>query len=213
MRLTDSIKLKICGMRDPDNIRDVVALKPDFMGFILHSGSPRFVSSLSAGMIAGLREQGLVPVAVFVNEPIELMLHDVEIYGFTVVQLHGTELPETCSLLKDRGLTVIKALPVADPVDFKKAMVYENCCHYFLFDTKTSLFGGSGLSYDWNILQYYAGETPFFLSGGIGPDDAARLLSFTHPRLAGIDVNSRFESAPGFKQVDQLQAFIKALRH
>jgi len=206
--LNDTLKLKICGMRDPDNISQVAALKPDYLGFIFYPKSPRFVETLALDLVENLRYQSIDAVAVTVNMTFDSILQLVDKYGFTHVQLHGSETPETCLSLKARGLTVLKAFSIAEPSDLEAVNAYTSCCDYFLFDTKTPSFGGSGNAFDWNILKNYSGETPFFLSGGIGPEDALRIRSFKHPLFSGVDLNSRFEIHPAWKNPELLHSFI-----
>lgn len=212
--LVNSLKLKICGMREPENIDRVSALRPDYMGFIFYEPSPRHVSEssgVSPVLLENLRQKNVTPVAVFVNASIEEVLSVVSAYGFTVVQLHGDEPPEECRLLKDRGLSVIKAFSVATVDDVSRTVAYEGCCDCFLFDTKSPLHGGTGNRFDWSVLQAYSGKTPFFLSGGLDESSVNDILTFFHPSLYGLDVNSRFELAPGLKHVSRLGAFINQL--
>jgi phosphoribosylanthranilate isomerase len=209
--INGKLKLKICGMRDMDNISEVAALKPDFMGFIFFTKSPRFVNALAYNVVQLVQKQGIELVAVFVNASVESVLQLSNLYGFTHVQLHGGETPETCAVLRSKGLKVFKAFPIAVLEDIEATRAYEGCCDYFLFDTKTPKHGGSGCQFDWGILQNYTGNTPFFLSGGIGPKDASQVLAFQHPQLQGIDLNSRFEISPAHKDAALLQAFINQL--
>ena len=205
------MKLKICGMRECVNVSEVAALKPDYMGFIFYPESSRFVGDMAHNIISSVKKQGIEPVAVFVNASMETMIQTSTWYGFTHVQLHGDETPQTCEVLRTKGLQVIKAFSVADSSDLKKTAVYENCCDYFLFDTKTALSGGSGRHFDWDLLKDYSGTKPFFLSGGIGVDDAEKVKAFYHPLLLGIDLNSRFEIEPAVKEVGLLKCFINQL--
>lgn len=205
------LKLKICGMRESENVAEVVPLKPDYMGFIFYLKSPRFVGALGGRLIQAVKEEGIEPVAVFVDASQETVVQIAELYGFTHVQLHGKETPETCLALKAKGLTVLKAFNVADSSDLQILGYYKGCCDYFLFDTKSALPGGSGHSFDWALLKGYSGSTPFFLSGGIGPQDVDKVKAFDHPMLYGIDLNSRFESQPALKDVALLKNFIDQL--
>lgn len=205
------LKIKICGMGDPDNCKEIAKLKPDYMGFIRYPESPRYVSEIPLNVIDMLREKGIEPVAVFVNETVRKIIETAARFGISHVQLHGTESPETCMELKESGLIVMKALSIAEKTDLKITSVYEDVCDYFLFDTKVSCFGGSGKSFDWKLLKNYDGEKPFFLSGGIGPDSAIDILKLEHPALTGIDVNSRFETKPGVKDFSLLNSFIQQL--
>jgi len=205
------LKLKICGMREPDNILEVTALKPNYMGFIFYPESPRFVKSLTYEVVHLALMHDIEPIPVFVDASVTSILHAIEIYPFTIVQLHGHETPETCAALRENGLNVIKAISLSDSKDLEVSKLYRDCCDLFLFDTKTQDYGGSGNSYDWNILQDYDEDIPFFLSGGIGPDDAKKVLAFNHPSLFGIDINSRFEIKPALKDVRLIKSFIDQL--
>jgi phosphoribosylanthranilate isomerase len=127
------------------------------------------------------------------------------------VQLHGVELVKMCAELKKVGYIVIKAFPIAAAYNFKVTKDYEGACDYFLFDTKTEAYGGSGLKFNWGMLDEYKGETPFILSGGIAADDAEALLKIEHPQFAGIDLNSKFEVSPGLKDVEKLNLFKMSL--
>jgi phosphoribosylanthranilate isomerase len=205
------LKLKVCGMREPGNVSKVAALKPDYMGFIFYPKSPRFVGALPANLIDELKKHEIEPVAVFVNASLASVIQMAELYGFTHVQLHGQEPPQTCQDLREKGLTVLKAFNIADAQDLEILQTYEGSCSYFLFDTKSSLPGGSGCQFDWNVLDGYTGATPFFLSGGISPEDADRVRNFSHPMLYGLDVNSRFEIQPALKDAGLLKDFIDQL--
>jgi phosphoribosylanthranilate isomerase len=208
--INGNLKLKVCGMREPANISEVAALNPDYMGFIFYFKSSRFVEMMVFYVGQRLKQQGIEPVAVFVNPSVAYVLHIREKYGFSHVQLHGRETPQTCAELKSMGLEVWKAFSVEKPEDLLKTKDYEGTCSHYLFDTKSNLPGGSGKQFDWSILESYDGETPFFLSGGIGPDDVERIKGFSHPKLVGIDVNSKFETRPAHKDATLLQHFIQA---
>lgn len=208
--INGNLKLKVCGMREPANITDVAALNPDYMGFIFYFKSSRFVEMMVFYVGQRLKQQGIEPVAVFVNPSVAYVMHIREKYGFSHVQLHGRETPQTCAELKSMGLQVWKAFSVEKAEDLLKTEDYEGTCSHYLFDTKSNLPGGSGKQFDWSILDSYKGETPFFLSGGIGPDDVERIKAFSHPKLVGIDVNSKFETRPAHKDAELLKTFIQA---
>jgi len=195
-------------MRECTNISDIAALKPDFMGFIFYPKSPRHVGLLDVERVSFVKSLGIEPVAVFVNASLVSMIQTVDLYDFTHIQLHGNETPEVCRALKEKGVKVLKAFSIADPSDLEGVHVFDPCCDYFLFDTKTSVPGGSGCKFDWNILNAYTGTTPFFLSGGIGPNDVEQIRNVHHPLFFGIDVNSRFETQPAQKDAALLKKFI-----
>lgn len=204
------LAIKICGMKFPENILAVAALRPDFMGFIFYPKSPRYAEPLDIETINSI-PKSIKKIGVFVNESLENILTVVYKYNLDGVQLHGSENVEICRKLKDTGLLVLKAFPIADAYNFNVTKTYEGACDYFLFDTKTEAYGGSGVKFDWQILNKYKGQTPFLLSGGIAADDSEAILKIEHPKFAGIDLNSKFEISPGFKNVKLLNKFLQAL--
>ena len=204
--------VKVCGMRDAANIRAVEALGIDWMGFIFWPKSSRFVSERPAYLPTKTKRVG-----VFVDEDIEHVCRIAADYALDLVQLHGSESPAYLYALRqhfeDEGLPVaiIKAFNIATAADLATTDHYVGIADYFLFDTKAQKPGGNGLQFDWSVLNAYNGDTPFLLSGGIGPDDTTRISSFRHPRCIGIDLNSRFENAPAIKDVEALQLFLSCL--
>ena len=224
--------IKVCGMRDADNIRAVEQLDIDWMGFIFWRDSPRYVAQINsrAGIIPDYAQQSLYSTAstaakavkrvgVFVDDMPQNIVTRVYNYDLDIVQLHGSESAVMienlrCTLHPDikPGIQIMKALSISSVADVEKTKEYLGYVDYFLFDTKTPLMGGSGTQFDWSVLRAYDGEVPFLLSGGIGPDDVERIKSFQHPRCAGIDLNSRFETAPAVKDVERLRRFLCELR-
>lgn len=203
--------IKICGLKSPENIRQVVALQPDMIGFIFYPKSPRYLNNPKD--IAKLYiPPSIKRIGVFVNEAKDIILAKVKIYQLQGVQLHGDESPALCLALKQKNLRVIKAFSVSHPEDLKKCTLYEGFADYFLFDTKTQGYGGSGEKFDWEIINAYKGLTPFILSGGISPEDTGAILSFKHARFAGIDLNSRFEVSPGEKNIESLKQFLQKIK-
>ncbi|MBQ7989309.1 MAG: phosphoribosylanthranilate isomerase [Bacteroidaceae bacterium] len=202
--------IKVCGMRDGENIRAAEALGLQWMGFICWNGSARCVTATPTYLPETCRRVG-----VFVNPDTEYVRQKADELRLQCLQLHGQETPSQCSSLhRLTGLPVIKAIPVAGAEDIARARIYNNVegVDMLLFDTRSDAVGGSGRSFDWTLLHDYDGDTPFLLSGGIGPQDAARIRQFRHPCLAGIDLNSRFETAPGVKDIDTLRIFINEIR-
>ena len=206
--------VKVCGMRDAENIRAVEKLADElstvWMGFIFWPKSSRYVSERPAYLPTKCKRVG-----VFVDEDIETIKRIADDYALDIIQLHGSESPEFISKLSiiNYKLSIIKAFNIAMTEDLEATKPYEGIVDYFLFDTKAQLPGGSGQQFDWRVLADYNGETPFLLSGGIGPDDAERVKAFCHPKCVGIDLNSRFEIAPGLKDIDALRQFLKKLSH
>lgn len=197
--------IKVCGMREEQNISDLEKLDIDWMGMIFWSGSKRYVSRPPSRL-----PQRLKKVGVFVDASLDDIRQHVSDYQLDIIQLHGHETPAFLEALKP--LTLIKAFNIADASDLEKTKAYEGIADYFLFDTKGKIVGGNGEKFDWTVLTAYEGSTPFLLSGGIGPDDVQKVKQFHHHKCIGIDLNSRFESAPGLKDIVQLQTFIKQIR-
>lgn len=204
------MKIKVCGMKYPENISQIVALKPDFMGFIFYPKSPRYAEPLDVDFMLSI-PRSVLKIGVFVNEELDDMLEVVKKYGLNGVQLHGSESEDLCYTFKSAGLLTLKAFSIAEEADFDKTEDYEGTCDLYVFDTKTPAHGGSGKKFDWSILSAYQGNTPFLLSGGIGPDDAEAIKAIDHPMLRGVDLNSRFEIEPGLKDAAKLSIFLKEI--
>ncbi|MBY0425906.1 MAG: phosphoribosylanthranilate isomerase [Cytophagales bacterium] len=205
------VKLKICGMRDPQNIREVARLRPDYMGFIFYEKSKRFVKQDFELAETGL--QNILKVGVFVNEPFENLGLIVQKYGLNLVQLHGDESPAYCSKVTDLGVEIIKAIGINANFDFSSLDVYKPFVKHFLFDTKSESYGGTGKTFDWDVLKNYDQEISFFLSGGLGLDEIKMLVEAEYFKwnIHAIDVNSKFEIAPGVKDVERLRALREIL--
>ena len=201
--------IKVCGMREPENIRAVEALGIDLMGFIFWPPSSRYVGEKPSYLPRNCRRVG-----VFVDAALPDILTAVQDFRLDMIQFHGHESPEAIAALKARipGVRVVKSLAVAGLEDLEQTEAYADVCDAFLFDTKGRLPGGNGRQFDWSVLQRYQGRLPFLLSGGIGPDDAQRIRAFQVPGCIGIDLNSRFETEPGLKDVDALRTFIETIR-
>jgi phosphoribosylanthranilate isomerase len=196
--------IKTCGMRDADNIRAVSELRIDWMGFIFWAPSSRYVSEKPSFLPTRQKRVG-----VFVDARIEEVKSKADEYALDLIQLHGSESPAFCEWLKANSRQqLIKAFNIATQEDLEQTIPYEGLVDYFLFDTKAKMVGGNGTQFDWSVLSAYQGNTPFLLSGGIGPDDAEKVRNFHHPQLAGIDLNSRFELSPALKDIEKLKQFI-----
>lgn len=196
--------IKTCGMRDADNIRAVSELGIDWMGFIFWAPSSRYVSEKPTFLPTRQKRVG-----VFVDARIEEVKSKADEYALDLIQLHGNESPAFCERLKANSRQqLIKAFNIATQEDLEQTIPYEGLVDYFLFDTKAKMVGGNGTQFDWSVLSAYQGNTPFLLSGGIGPDDAEKVKNFHHPQLAGIDLNSRFELSPALKDIEKLKQFI-----
>ncbi len=221
--------IKVCGMRDARNIREVSQLGVDMIGMIFYPKSPRYVEMQSshAGIIPDYAKEDIsidssktpARVGVFVDDMVQNIVTRVVNYHLDYVQLHGNEPREMCENLRSTldpdirpGIKIIKAISVSDASDIQKYKEYVGAVDLFLFDTKCKTVGGSGQQFDWQVLEQYDGEVPFLLSGGIGPEDASRLHAFHHPKCIGIDLNSRFEIEPGVKDVEKLKGFLNEIQ-
>ncbi|MFC0875464.1 phosphoribosylanthranilate isomerase [Saccharicrinis sp. FJH2] len=206
------MKIKVCGMLYKDNIKDVSALNPDFMGFIFYPKSPRYVVGKLNPEIKESLPPSIIKTGVFVNETFENILDLAKIYDLTALQLHGEETPQFCDRLHDLGFIIIKAFRIDEHFDFNQLKSYEVSCDYFLFDTKTSAYGGSGTKFDWHILNRYNNSKPIFMSGGIGPGDESAISDLGNLNIYALDLNSKFETEPGLKDVNQLTTFLTNIR-
>lgn len=198
--------IKVCGMREAENIREVEALGIDVIGFIFWPKSSRCVSTRPDYLPVNAKRAG-----IFVNEDIEQVRRIAVDYALDIIQLHGNESPEYARNL--RNWIVIKAFNIASEEDLESTVIYDGAVDYFLFDTKGKAVGGNGEKFNWEVLASYNGQTPFILSGGIGPDDTERIQTFYHPQCIGIDLNSRFELSPGLKDITALRRFLSQLPH
>ncbi|MCM8567964.1 phosphoribosylanthranilate isomerase [Gramella jeungdoensis] len=213
---SSGLSLKVCGMKQPGNMIQVAELQPDYMGFIFYDKSPRYFDGELPEIPAEIKKTG-----VFVNAGLDDILQKVSKYNLNAVQLHGDETAGFCKYLKSElqklGNTpeLIKVFSVGESLDFQVIKAYEGIVDYFLFDTKTELRGGSGKDFNWQILKEYPSNTPFFLSGGIGPEHGSAIselkdhfLRIGKPALLyAVDVNSKFELKPGLKKLKELKDF------
>jgi phosphoribosylanthranilate isomerase len=195
------MKLKICGMKYPDNILEVGSLLPDYMGFIFWEKSARYFDGDMPDLPKSIKKVG-----VFVNESIEVIEEKIAKYNLQAIQLHGQESVDFCSEIKakfDTSIEIIKVFSADEHFDFSILKPFEAVCDYFLFDTKGKLPGGNGTTFDWRILENYPSKKPFFLSGGIGIEemDSIYEISKTNLPIYAIDINSRFEIEPGLKNI------------
>ena len=216
-------------MRDAENIQQVIALGVNMIGLIFWPKSPRYVQNIStnAGIIPDLKNPAIKDIStsdvsyvgVFVDEMPQNVVTQAYNYKLDYIQLHGNESTIYIDNLRKTlvpdilpNVKIIKALSINEEADILKWKTYEGHVDMFLFDTKsTKTVGGTGKHFDWSLINMYDGNIPFLLSGGIGPDDAEAVKAFKHPMCVGIDLNSRFEKEPGMKDVDKLNAFLKAL--
>lgn len=202
------LNIKICGMKKISNILDIITLRPNYIGFIFYNSSIRFVGNNF--IIPKLKK--CKKVGVFVNANENYVFYKSIIHQLDFVQLHGNESPSYCYNLMKKGIKIIKAFRIHNSFNFNEIRCFKNLCNYVLFDSYTNNYGGSGTKFNWNKINEYNIEIPFFISGGIAIDDIQDILAITHPKLFGIDINSKFELTPGIKDVNKVNKFIKNIR-
>ena len=211
------MKIKVCGIT---SIEEALALSKagvSYMGFIFYPASKRYaLHALTLDQIKSVQLPGVLKVGVFVNEPMDDVIATATAAGLDMVQLHGDETPNYCKEMANH-YPVIKAFRISETDDVAyKISEYLEDIDYLLFDTASGVYGGSGISFDWTKLANATGQKPYFLSGGIGPDDVSKITSFVQSEAAGkcvaVDVNSKFETAPGQKNIQLLQSFIPIIK-
>ncbi len=201
------IKIKVCGLREIENLNEVGNLNVHFVGLNFYHKSKRFIDHSDACKLSNYKAH--LKVGVFVNAKKQYLLDMVKIYRLDYVQLHGLETPEFVEEVSAK-VKVIKVFSINNKEDFQNIDHYKHC-EYFLFDTKTPLYGGSGKMFDWSLLDNYHGDTDFFLAGGITMDSIEAIKQLKHPLFKGVDINSGFEIEPGLKHIGLIQQFIKLL--
>ena len=206
------MKIKVCGLNNTANIGEVLSCEPDYIGFIFYRRSPRYISGKVEPVFSQQITDKVKKVGVFVNESVNTIIDLALGYQLEMVQLHGNEDADVAGKLKSEGLEVIKAFSVGENFSFRQLEAYEECCNYFLFDTAGEQRGGTGIKFNWALLENYKGTTPFFLSGGIGPEDGNLIKRLDYKMLAGLDINSKFEISPGVKDIPGLRKFINEIR-
>ena len=207
------MKIKICGILDTTTLEEIYRLSPDMLGFIFYPSSPRYMAqSIDPEMLHVIPSE-ILRVGVFVNPSMDEVETNRLHFGLNIIQLHGDESPSFCASIQMSGIDVIKAFRVNDSFDFARLKDYESSCTYYLFDTYSKNYGGSGQKFDWSILDSYTLNHPFLLSGGIKPGDEGVIMSIKHPSFAGIDLNSGFEREPGVKDIKRLRIFVNNLKN
>lgn len=205
-----SIQVKICGMREVQNMLDVAALQPDFMGFIFYEKSPRYVGN-DFDIPEGFPDT-ISRVGVFVNESTKQILELAERHALDYLQLHGDESVEQVKELWNSNSKIIKVFSVDAGFDFNITKSYQPYCDYFLFDTKGKHYGGNATLFDWNLLKKYDQKVPFFLSGGLNSDNVNKALAIDDLNLFALDLNSGVEISPGLKDAGKIRRVIDAIR-
>lgn len=211
------MRIKVCGMTNTEQVMQLDTMGVEFAGFIFYPKSPRYVfRHMPRPEIKKIKGQHINKVGVFVNAPVEELLQTVDDCGLHLVQLHGDETPKYCEKVADY-VGVIKAFRLReDDQVLWKVKDYQDIADMFLFDTDGTGYGGTGKKFNWSMLQGLRINKPFFLSGGIGPDDVDGLASFSEDIVAkdlfSIDVNSKFETIPGLKDMVAVEKFVKAVK-
>lgn len=212
-------QIKVCGNNNVENFKALTELEPDYVGFVFYDQSKRFVTDKNIFKVFPNAER----VGIFVNETIENIIQKVKDFNLDVIQLHGDESADYCKALIEAkhqqlltsesflDFKIWKAIGIKSIEDFKQLTAFQQVVDSFIFDTKSSNYGGTGQRFDWNLLTNYQLSTPFFLSGGIQLEDALILKNFLHPRCIGFDINSQFEIEPGIKNIEKVKQFIDTI--
>jgi phosphoribosylanthranilate isomerase len=204
------IFIKVCGMKQPQNIADVLSLHPQMMGFIFYPKSSRFVDDTTLTAVKNLPFDSTQKVGVFVDESAQTITQIAQQWGLNVLQLHGNETPELAQKLRE-NYTVIKALGIETTNDLQQITHFKNHCDYILLDKKSPQHGGTGKAFDWQLLNNQNFDVPIILSGGVSLDNVMHINNIKCPNLVGIDVNSCFETQPALKNMAKLQTLFELL--
>jgi len=205
------LKIKVCGMREAENILEVGMLRPDYMGFIFYPPSPRYVGENFS--IPEDLSKAIKRVGVFVNASRDDIMQQVRKYALTFIQLHGEEPVSLCAELQSEGMKVIKVFSIGEEFDFSGLEKYKPHVDYFLFDTKGKFYGGNSETFNWQVLEKYDQEIPFFLSGGLTPDNIQHTSRLQQMNLHALDINSGVEVMPGIKSVPKIEEVLKIVNH
>lgn len=209
------MNIKVCGITTMKQLQQLDGLEIDFAGLNFYKGSPRYVSDKIAAKEIQNADFDIKKVGVFVDAEYDEVMKTIDDYALDIVQLHGNESPELCSMLAE-DIEVIKVFRIDATTKKVDDLLkdFDDVCDYYLFDAggQKETLGGTGVKFDWDLLVKAKIEKPFFLSGGIGPDDVAKIKAFKHPDFFAIDINSKFETAPGVKDMAKLLKFVKELR-
>ena len=206
------MQIKVCGITNLEQATALQAMGVHYIGFIFYPSSKRYVlEKLSLTDLASFKPTGVKKVGVFVNESLDQLLHIVQEAGLDIVQLHGDETPAYCAAVRQKVAT-IKVFRVGAAVpDFA---AYEAEIDYFLFDTDSILYGGTGQHFNWELIKGSNIPKPYFLSGGIGPNDIQGIQVMEKTKagktLLALDINSQFELTPGMKDLEKIKIFINA---
>jgi phosphoribosylanthranilate isomerase len=204
------VKVKICGLSS--DLPELASLGMDYAGFIFYGKSPRCVLGKIAPDELSVFPAGVKKIGVFVDEELSVMQQLAADFQLDILQLHGSESPELCRKIRGIGFPVIKAFGVGSDFNFERLRPYLDSVDFFLFDTATSAHGGSGKTFDWNVLQRYPFDIPILVGGGVGLENLSELLESAIPHLHAVDMNSKLEIAPGVKNISRVQAAINIVK-
>ncbi len=204
------MKIKVCGMQQIANIEDIDAIQPDYIGFIFYKKSKRLIDTATLDYLVNANISAQ-KVGVFVNQNLDDMTYAAKHYKLDVIQLHGDEPPAIAAALQEVGIKVIKAFQIDELFDWTTLEKYYDMTDFFLFDTASPSYGGSGKKFNWQLLVNYKLDKPYFLSGGISPQDVETISSINLPHLYAVDLNSKFEIEPGLKNCSTLSTFINTI--
>ncbi len=206
------MKIKVCGITSVEQLSALEAMDVDYAGFIFYSKSARYAGEKLEGHQKEIKTFSIQKVGVFVNEELEEVKRKIGCFGLSAVQLHGDESAEYCLSLMPLA-QVVKVFRLKGTEDVQALLEpFKNACHYFLFDTNTKEYGGSGKQFNWKVLEETKLNKPFFLSGGIGPEDVEKIKMFQNPFVHAVDINSCFEKAPGEKDMKTVAQFVNSLK-
>lgn len=206
------MKAKICGLRDAENIKDILEMQPDYVGFIFYPKSPRYSNPDDLVEITSNWASSTKKIGVFVNEKPQTIVEIANKLTLDYVQLHGNESIEEVKFLKEKNINVIKAFSVNEQFDFSCLADYENHTDYFLFDTATPNYGGSGQSFDWSILKENSIQKPFFLGGGLRAESISIIEALELNNLHALDFNSKLEKEPGVKHTELTRTILNQVK-
>jgi phosphoribosylanthranilate isomerase len=209
------MKLKVCGITQLEQLKELNEIGVDYAGIIFFERSERYALNKLMSKDVQKLSLSLKKVGVFVNASEDQIKTQIELYGLDLIQLHGDETPATCRHLS-QIVQVMKVFRInkgnEQNIDWM-LQPYEEYCDYYLFDTnRKGAYGGTGEKFEWEILQDNKINKHFFLSGGIGVDDADKVNTFSHPFFYCVDVNSRMETTPGIKDMDKIRTFKSLLK-
>tara|TARA_R110002124_G_scaffold80533_10_gene213169 strand:+ start:10780 stop:11421 length:642 start_codon:yes stop_codon:yes gene_type:complete len=208
--MSNSTKIKVCGLTNLEDARFASGLFVDYLGFIFYEKSPRFIEPAKAGAIINWLE-GPEKVGVFVNQPLDEVITIAKETGLDIMQLHGNETPEYCELIEK---PIIKVIHITEDTTKealqKKVSEYESVAEYFLFDSKIGeQWGGTGRTFDWNLIKEIT-DKPFFLSGGLNSENVSEAIDISHPYA--VDVSSSIEEEPGLKDFEKMEVFVNTVK-